>query len=451
MSNFKKENFIMKRSFYFLSIISLFCLNNNLFPQKALTLNDAIQIALNKNVNVVKSTNSISSFQSSLKSAYGNLLPNLSVGGGFNWQRITNSHGAVVLDTLGRVISTGSSENDYRNWSLSAGGNVTLFNGLANLAAISQSKNNLESAKLTLEKLKQDVTLQTITYYTQIISNNELLNFQEENLKYNEELLKEIKEKFDLKMVAITDVYSQEAQTANTKVSYLQAKNNLAIAKINLLNYLAMDVSQNYLFDSIATSTKDSTLFNSSPENLFDYALKNRQDYQSLLYQQQAIQNQLTIARSGYFPNLSANYGFSTSASDPSNLFTQKSYSLGLSLNIPIFSNWNTENSVETASVQVENNNEDLKALELSIKSQVKTAQLNLQTSKQQVDASNAALAASRESWNIETETYKLGAATYIDLQLAYNNYLQAQYNKINTDYNYFIAQYTLLNALGEK
>jgi len=44
-----------------------------------------------------------------------------------------------------------------------------------------------------------------------------------------------------------------------------------------------------------------------------------------------------------------------------------------------------------------------------------------------------------------------LGGATYLDLQQAYNNYLQAEYNKINNEYKYLIAQYTLLNALGEK
>jgi outer membrane protein len=440
----------MKRIFYIILIIISICYIHETYPQKILTLNDAITMVLNQNTNVVKGSNSIATFQSSLKSAYGNLLPNLSVGGSFNWQRVTNGQGSVTLDTLGRVISTGSSENDYRNWSLSAGGNVTLFNGLANIAAINQSSNNLESVKLTLEKLKQDVTLQTITYYTQIISSKELLDFQTENLKYNEELLNQIKEKYNLKIVAITDVYSQEAQTATSKVSYLQAKNNLELAKVNLLTYLSLDISQDYTFDSTFTVIKDTTLINSNPENLFEYALQNRQDYQSLVYLQQAAQNQLTIARSGFFPTLSGNYGFSTSASEPSNLFTRKNYSLGLSLNIPIFSNWNAENQVESATVGVENTNEDLSALERSIKSEVKTALLNLQTAKQQVDASNAALEAAKESWNIETETYKLSAATYIDLQLAYNNYLQAQYNKINNDYNYLIAYYTLLNSLGK-
>lgn len=294
----------MKKSFYIILIILSITAFEKSYSQKNLTLDEAVTIARNQNTNVIKSTNSLTTFQSGVKSAYGNLLPNLSLGGGFGWQRITNNNGQIIVDSLGNQINSGSYQYDSRNWSVSAGGGVTLFNGLSNIAALNQSKANLESAKLTLEKLKQDVTLQTITLYMQIISYQKLLSFQEENLKYNEELLTQIKEKFDLKIVPMNDVYSQEAQTANAKVSYLQAKNNLELAKINLLNYLTIDVSQNYQFDSTATGIKDTSLISENVQNLYEYALANRTDYQSMLYELESSQNQLTIARSGLFPIL---------------------------------------------------------------------------------------------------------------------------------------------------
>jgi outer membrane protein len=441
----------MKKSFNLLLIVVLFFLTNNLFPQTILSLNEAIQTALNKNTNVVKSTNSLVVYESNVKSAYGNLLPTLNLNGGFSWQRVTDKGGTEQINYFGNPQVIGPSQVDSRNWSVSAGGNVTLFDGLSNIANIDQSKNNLASAKLTLEKLKQDVILQTVNLYTQIISNKRLLDFQEEDLNYNRGLLDRVKQMFDLKMVPISDVYSQEAQTANSQVAYLQAKNNLEKSKVSLLTYLSLDPSKNYQFDSTTTTVSDSSILNSSPENLYSYALNNRMDYQSLKYELESAKNQLTIARGGFFPRLTANYGFSSSAINPTNLFSRKVYSLGLSLNIPIFSNWNTENSVQAAEVQLENNDQDLKTLELSIKSQVINANLDLQTAKQQLDASNAALTASRESWKIKKETYTLGSATFLDLQLAYNNYLQAEYNKINNEYKYLIAQYTLLNAVGQK
>ena len=197
-------------------------------------------------------------YQSNIKSAYGNLLPNLNLNGGFGWQRVSDDGGKTQIDYFGNPQIIGSSEVDSRSWSVSAGGNVTLFDGLSNLAQINKSKSDLESARLTLEKLKQDVILQTVSLYIQIISNQKLLSFQEEDLKYNEGLLDRVKQMYSLKMVSISDVYSQEAQSANSRVSYLQAKNNLEKAKINLLTYLSMDLSQNYQYDSVATAIKDS-------------------------------------------------------------------------------------------------------------------------------------------------------------------------------------------------
>lgn len=439
----------MKKSFY-LFLILLCCFSfSEIYPQQVLTLNDAITAALNNNTNIVKSTNSLASFQADVKSAYGNLLPDLNVGAGFNWQRVSDNGGTKQIDYFGNLQTIGPSEVDSRNWSLSAGGNVTLFDGLSNIASINRSKADLQSARMSLEKLKQDVVLQTVSLYIQIISYQKLLKFQQEDLDYNQGLLDRVKQMFNLKMVSVSDVYSQQAQQANSQVAFLQAKNNLEKAKISLLTYLAMDLSKNYQFDSTAAAIRDSSLMNSSVENLYEYALANRKDYQSQKYQQESADNQLTIARGGLFPNLSGNYSFSTNSVDPSNLFNRKVYSLGLNLNIPIFSNWNTESAIEAAKVNVENNNEDLKILTLIIESQVRSADLDLQTARQQLDASDAALKASRESWQIKKETYTLGSITFLDLQLAYNNYLQAEYNKINNDYKYLVAQYTLLNSIG--
>ena len=440
----------MKLNYYLMLTVISFLVAQNSFSQKTLTLDEAILIALNQNTNVVKSTNSLSSYETNIKSAYGNLLPNLNINGGFGWQRVSDDGGKTQIDFFGNPQTLGSSEIDSRSWSVSAGGSVTLFDGLSNLAQINKSKSDFESAQLTLEKLKQDVILQTASLYTQIISYQKLQSFQEEDLKYNEGLLDRVNQMFKLKMVSISDVYSQEAQTANSRVAYLQAKNNLEKAKINLLTFLSLDLSQIYAFDSVSTSVKDSDLLNESLDNLYKYALNNRQDFHSQQLQLRSAESQLVTARSGLFPRLSASYGFSSGATKPSDLFNRRVYSLGLSLNIPVFSNWNTESSIQNAQVQIDNNNEDLKALELSIKSQVTTTNLDLQTAKQQLEASEVALTASRESWQIKKETYNLGSATYLDLQQAYNNYLQAEYNKINNEYKYLIAQFIMLNALGK-
>lgn len=434
----------------YLWLISFFLiLNSNNFAQKELSLNEAISIALHQNTNLIKSQNSLKVDTSAVKSAYGRLLPNLSLSGSWNWQRITDKGGETQIDYFGRETILPSSQLDTRSYSLSAGGNVTLFDGLSNLANINQSKNNLESARLALEKQKQDIILQTANYYFAIISYDSLLKYQDENLKYNQELLKQIKEKQQLKMVTLADVYSQEAQTANSELSYLQAKNNFEKAKITLLDYLSLDINKDYSFNLPSKSEYDSNLTSENYDKLLQFALSHRQDYLSQKYVIKGSENQLTIARSGYLPTLSGNYRISTAATSPSSMFNRKTYSLGISLNIPIFSNWSTEYSVESANVALENNNEQLRQIERQVKSDVKNALLDLQTSKLQLDASQKALMSAKESWEIKKESYKVGTVTYIDLQQNYNNYLQSVNNDIQAQYNYFTKQFALLNAIG--
>ncbi len=432
-------------------VISFLVIANysNVFAQQTFSLQDAITAALNKNTSLIKQQNNLSTQSAAIKSAYGNLLPNLSAGGSWNWSRVTDKGGGTQIDYFGRETALPSSQIDTRGYSLSAGGNVTLFDGLSNIANINQANNNYNSARFDLEKLKQDIILQTTNLYITIITYDSLLKYQDENFKYNQELLKKIMEMQQLKMITKADVYSQEAQTANSEVEYLQAKNNFEKAKISLLNYLSLDINSDYVY-VLPEENEDSLLTNQDFNQLYQIALENRSDYLSQKLRVESSENQLTIARSGLFPSLSGNYRFSTSATNPGNLFDRKTYSVGLSLNIPIFSNWNTEYSIESANVSIKNSNEDLLALERQIAADVKNAQLDLQTSKLQLDASKKALLSASESWDIKKESYSVGGATYIDLQQTYNNYLQSLYNSVQAQYNYYTKQYTLLNAIGK-
>jgi outer membrane protein len=427
----------------------LLIFNSYNYAQKKLSLNDAVTIALHQNTSLIKSENNLQTNESAIKSAYGNLLPNLNINGSWNWQRISDKGGETQTDYFGRETVLPSSEIDSRNYSLSAGGNVTLFDGLANIANINQKKNSYEAAKLDMGKQKQDIILQTANLYFSIISYDSLLKYQDENLKYNQELLKEIKEKQQLKMVTLADVYSQEAQTANSELAYLQAKNDFEKAKISLLNYLALDINEDYSFNLPQENQYDSSLTSEDYNELLQFALSHREDYLSQKFVIESNENQLTISRSDFFPTLSGSYRFSTGATDLSVMFNRKTYSLGLSINVPIFSNWNTENAIELADVSLQNSNEDLNQLERQIKSDVKNALLDLQTSKLQQDVSKKALLSAKESWEIKKESYNVGTVTYIDLQQTYNNYLQALNNNIQAQYTYFTKQFALLNAIG--
>ena len=417
--------------------------------QEKITLRQAITTALHQNTSVIKSSNSLEISNAAVKNAYGNFLPSLSLGSSWSWQRVSNNKVTNQLDYLGNTQNVSQSETDSRSYGISLGGNVTLFDGLANISSLNQKKNDLQSAKYDLDKLRQDVSLQTVNLFITITNNEKILKFQEEDLKYNKDMLNKVKEMFDLRMKANVDLYAQEFQTSNAQLSYLQAKSNYEKSKISLLNYLSKDILQDYTFEMDSTYLPE-TIKNIDDINaLYKTALTNRNDYQSSKLKFENSEYQLTSARGGYLPSLSGNYGFSTSATQPKDLLSRKVYSFGLSLSLPIFSRWSTEFATQSAQVQIKNTNEDLNALERQIKSDLKNAVLDLQTAELQLQVTKAALKSALETWQIKRDSYTLGSATFIDQQQSYRDYVQATNNAIASESNYILKQFGLLSALG--
>ena len=437
----------MKISNIYFLIITIIISSTIINAQKKLSLPEAISLALTQNTSLKKSVNNIEATNEAIKTAYGALIPTLGINGGFDWSH--SNYSSRAASNLTGIPNTAAFGGDNQSWSLSIGGNVTIFDGLSVYANIHSKENTLSSAKYDLEKLKQDIMLQTVTLYTAIVSNKKLLDFQGEDLKYNQALLEKINQMYDIKSVPIPDVFAQEATTANSELNYIQAENNYRKSMVGLLNFLAMDVTGNYTFVFENDDLKDTSDVPRDFNNLFATALTNRQDYQSEKYKVKITENQVSNAWGGVFPRLSGNYGLSTNASVPGDLFSQRTYSLGLNLSIPIFSQFNTEYAIELADVQLKNSNEDLTALERQVKTDVMNAFLDLETARKQFDVSKKAVLSAKESWDAKKESYTLGASTYLDQQLTYNNYLQAEYTSISKEYLYINSQYNLLSVIG--
>lgn len=122
----------MKKITFLVSLLMV----SSVFAQ-AINLEDAVSIALQRNSSLIKSQNNLSASEAELRSAYGDLLPNLGASGSFDWSRIDDDGGTQV-DFLGNVIQTPASSSESRRYSVGLGGGITLFNGMANWANISQ-------------------------------------------------------------------------------------------------------------------------------------------------------------------------------------------------------------------------------------------------------------------------------------------------------------------------
>ncbi len=441
----------MKRLFVLLSVLMI---AQPAIAQKKLTLQDAISIALQKNTLLIKSKYNMELNQSMLKNAYGQLIPSLGAQASWNWQR-TDDKGGVQRDFFGNTTNIPPSTAENRSYSMGVGGNVTLFNGLANYASISQSKDNLKASEYSIAKLKQNIVFTATDYFYTVLNSQELMNVREENVKYYQKLYETVQERNRLGSVTLADVYSAQVQLGNAELLLIQTQNIYESSKAALLNYLALNVLEDYVLEDPFASAKvvdtDSYLKRFDDiQTMVNVALDNRFDYKSQQLNLTSAKSGVTIAMSGVYPSLSGNYSYGTSAVTTDALFNRKTFNIGLSLNIPIFSNFNTETRIQSAEVNVLNAQEDLYALERQIKIEIKQTYLDLVAAKKSLDVAVKNVVAAEETRKINQERYNLGSATLLDVLQASRDYTDALRNKINAVYDFYRQNDKLNNAIGK-
>lgn len=437
----------------FLVVLLVSLLNVFNFGQETLSLEEAIKIALNRNTILLQNKNNIDAFESNVQASYGKLLPSIGAGGGWQWRRVDTE--GEFTDFVGGIPTTFDTTivEDTRSYNVGVSSQWVLFDGLANWATISQRKNDLKAAEFTLERIKQDIIFQVISLYYEVVNNQMLLSFSEDDLKWNQKNLETIEERNRLGAVTLADVYAQQVRVGNAELAILQTKNLLETAKGNLLYFLGLNVLDNYTLTDTAIANSDQGIdIDADYENLSELvnqALNFRPDYKSALLSLESAYDGVTIARAGHFPTLSNSMSFGTSANTVNDLFKSKSYSVGLTLNIPIFSGFSVSSSVEVAQVQAKNSELEVKDLERDIKRNIQQTYLNLEAAQKSLEVSKRNVTAAEETRKIEQEKYNLGAGTLLNVLIANAEYTNAQTNYINSQFQYVVLSNQLKYYLG--
>ena len=438
--------------FFLVSILFLIS-TNYLLAQKELTLDQAIKIALQKNTGLISQENEIARGETGVDAAYGNFLPNLSASASWNWNR--SEEAGRIANINGSNITFPPSISESRTYGVGANSNIVLFDGLSNFANLSRSKNNLESLKLSIEGKKQEVVFQTINLYYSVVESDQLLKVREEDVKQQEKNLETIEERNRLGSLTKADVYQQQVQTGNAELQVIQQKNILENSKSNLLFYLGLDVLENFSFSNTLTNkelkildTDISTDFNELNE-LVNKALLNRRDYLAQKLNLDSYYDNVTIARSGHLPRLSGNLGYGSYANSIGNLFDSNNYTAGLTLSIPIFSGFATQNAIQRAEVDAMNYELQVNDTKRLIKQNLQKTFLDLEAAKKSLSVTEKNVKAAEENLKIEQEKYNLGAGKLLDVLIANTSFQNAKTNYIDAQFYYIKLSEELRYNLG--
>jgi len=425
-----------------------------------ITLDKAVDLALQNNTQVIQAQNSVEGRQSAVTAAYGGLLPSLDAGGSYSnrqgWSPVSGGGSQYIpgLGILQLPSSGGHTSSDAYSAELDS--RWTIFNGFGNYASINSAKANANASQLSSDRTVQSTVLEVHTLFLNVVRTFELMKVNEDNVKRSQRQLEQIEESNKVGSAALADVYRQRAQVGSDEFNLISAQTNYENAKMDLIFALGIDFNKEYQFDFTGIPVDiDTTEFVSINANYADFgglmntALEKRPDYQSAVEGLNSADAGVSGARAAFFPSVSASGSYLFSNNQLSGITDNKNLNLSLTISLPIFSGFSLQNQLDQAEVTRKNADEQVKQADRQVRVDIRKALLSLQSAEKQVVVAQSSVQSALMDQQIAEEKYHLGASTLLDLLTANANYTTALSNKVNAVTGYLVAKKTAEFAIG--
>ncbi|MBX2967153.1 MAG: TolC family protein [Cyclobacteriaceae bacterium] len=416
------------------------------YAQRQLSYEEAVQIALQKNVDYNVQQNEVVRAEAQKLQGIMGMAPSARLNSDYfgrrGRQQVQNPETSQV--EFPDVVSN--------NLQYSIGTELVIFNGLNRLQTFRSNINNLESQEFALERSRQNTIFNVAQQYLQVLLSDELYRIATDNHRNQEENLKRIEGQVEVGALAITDKYNQLAEVKRLENLMIRAKNTFQNDKLVLAQTLQLGPGTDFVLLNPGFNLNHVLQLQIDLDDLYQVALTNRPDYN----QQRALvaRNSITVSalRGSYFPTLSAFYTYGSSYnsrvrfSGVEQLTTINAYQFyGLTLSVPILNGFNTRTRVYSAKLDRENSLLNEQNLKTVIYRDVTTAYQNFEAAKAGYLASLAQFEAANIAYSLEKERYELGASAFFEFSQAANALIQAQAAKAQSEYT-LMFQETILN-----
>ncbi|MDB4898866.1 MAG: outer rane efflux protein [Gemmatimonadetes bacterium] len=383
-----------------------------------ITLSDAIRIALAQNSSVRFARNNLALDTLSVRSARNAFLPNLAASSSTSQGFGAGSQGQNTLSISGGLSS-----------------GVTLYNGRQNVNTLRQAELFARAGGEDLGRTRQAIVFTVASEYLALITQQEQLRVQQQNLAAQEQELVQLQEFTRVGTRPIGDLYQLQAAVAQTRLALVNAQRATEIAKVDLIQELVLDPRRSYVFATPAprVPTGEARLPTFNLDSLVDVALLQRADLRAQQLRVQAAQREIDIARGGRLPIVSASAGYSSgynSGADGtflSQLNQRRGGSIGVGVSVPIFDRGAVSIATQRAQIGLENELLALRDQGQTVALEVRRAYLDYLAAQEQIAAAEAQQRAATLALAAAQARYRVGLATFIEVTLARATLVQAE------------------------
>ncbi|WP_303915422.1 TolC family protein [Bacteroides mediterraneensis] len=441
-----------KRELIFFAAFATF-LSANAQEKQTWSLEDCINYALEKNIQLQQNKISLQESEVDVKTAKAALFPSLSFNTGQNLvNRPYQQNSATVSGT--EIISSNNKTTYNGSYSLNA--QWTLWNGGQRLNNIKQQKKNQEIAELSVAETENTLKEEITKLFLQILYADESVNINKGTLEVSKATYERAKELFNQGSISKADLAQLESQVGNDEYQLVTSESSLRNYKLQLKQMLELDGTAEMELELPVLDDAKVMQLLPSQEDVYQTALANRPEIQSSKLSIDNAKLAISSAKSGYFPtiSLSASSSSMTNNSSQNNWAQQMKYGwnnmIGLNISVPIFNNRQTKSAVEKAQFQYNSSLLNLQDKQKGLYTDIETIWLDALNAQQQYAAAEVKLKSSQTSFDMVNEQFKLGMKNTVELLTEKNNLLSAQQQRIQAKYMAILNR-TLLDFYAGK
>ena len=420
------------------------------FAQKKWSLKECVEYALEHNISVKQSQNSLLVNAQDIIAAKGQFLPSVSgslgerlnIGSGFD--RVTNQ----------RIFNQTTHSFNY-NLSI----NQNVFNGFRTLNLYKQSLLNKEINTLELALIKDNISLNVVNAYLNVLFNIENLIIAKNQFDFSQQQFNQVKGLVDAGVQPKANLFTSEATLSRDEQQLTIADNNYNLSLLSLSQLLQVPL-KGFEVEFIDLETPSEVLLYKDVMPVINFALENRNE---ITVAEKNINNaelNTEISKSGYLPSVSFSYGFGSAWSESKNDFIKQNYfreldlnkghNLNLNINIPIFSRFQNKTAVTKSRIQEDNSKLNLEQAKLDLESNIQRGFTDAQAAFKAYNAAKKSLASQEFAFNSARERYTIGNITAFDLEQARVQFINAQSSLINAKFDFIFKTKVLDFYMGK-
>lgn len=448
---------------------------NDTTSHRQWTLEECVNYALANNLNVRRSALNVRSSEINYFQSKMNMLPSINgqVSYGYSW-------GRGLDPTTNQFIAA----QQNRSGSIAGQASWTVFNGFNIQNTIKQNSYTLDATELDLSKSKNDVTVNVITLFINVVFNKELADNARYQLQSSQQQLELTKKQVAAGALPRSDELNLDAQVATNELNLINQENALNLSILQLKQALQIPASAD--FDVVVPEVSPETLIlDQSPDEIYEIAYAAMPEITSAKLKVQSSEFAIRAARGNLYPRLNLNgsinstysrlaetrfvpdgirtdttsiVGYTAGTNVPINpvvatgqyrdinkigdqLSDNLYKAVSLSLSIPIFNNHSARSALQRSLITSEQAKINQREIENTLRQTIETAYNDALSASKSYGSSQRQVTAREEAFRMTKQRYDVGAANYVDYQVAENNLFQAKSDLTRAKYNFIFRK----------